>query len=522
MSGYRFSVPEFQREYAWEKEDVEEFWSDLRRGLDDDFYFLGLIILTGTGNEMVVVDGQQRLLTLTLLAAALYHESIASDRRALADRIQATFLRFIDFASDDELPRITLAGQQDSVTLNEILEHPARDVALTSPEGTVSTNLVTAYRSITTNLADDLAPDPFKRLGVWADFLTNRLYMANFVHPDPSSAYKVFEVVNTRGKELTTADLLKSYVLSQTSVSQRQARYEQWQNIAGQFPSDNPNLFVQFIRHVVTVREGHVPPKDLYEVLASGSGATNQKISPETLMELLSNSLPLYLQMIDATNEGPANEFQLGVFSVLSRLGVISVRPLLLAIADTDNAGDGMARLLKLVVRRVVVGNLGTGNVERRFGVAAQRIARDRAWEAGLLALADLSPRREDFVNQLHRRSLNPSVLGVARQSVLQQSIVPEPNGFLHNVMPRQSDWPDFPVDVATYWASTIGNTFLAQTERRPPGTNTWDGFREGLLPLAVEGEWTDRILAVPVWNEFAVNSIGAEMARAAADVWYE
>lgn len=522
MSGYRFSVPQFQREYAWDKDDVDEFWSDLRRGLEEDSYFLGLIILTGTGKDKDVVDGQQRLLTLTLLSSALYHEAIAADRRALAERLQSTFLRSIDFDTDEELPRISLSGSQDSKTLAQILERPASELPTKDPFGdSVSTQLLTAYRLLSANLREDLASDPFKRLGAWADFLTNRLYLASFVHPDPASAYKVFEVVNTRGKELTTADLLKSYVLSQTSEPRRQERYEQWQRIAGQFPSENPNLFVQFIRHAVTVRQGHVLPKDLYDALARG-GSSRRKLSPDELMDLLSVSLPLYLQMIDSTTEGPADPEQLGIFSALARLGVISVRPMLLAISETQDSTKGMRELLKLVVRRLVVGNLGTGNVERRLGQAAQRMHDDKAWVKALRALADLNPDREDFVNQLQRRSLNKNILAFLRQSIVQGTVTPSPRGFLHLIMPRHVIWPTFSEDRASYWASTIGNSLLVQDERRPQATNTWEGVVKRLLPLAVPGEWTEEIRDVPQWDEKAVSSIGRELADAAAAVWYD
>ena len=385
----------------------------------------------------------------------------------------------------------------------------------------MSKQLLAAYRSLSENLSRDLAPDPFKRLGIWADFLTNRLYLANFVHPDPASAYRVFEVVNTRGKELTTADLLKSFVLSQTSENARADRYEQWKSLSGQFPSDNQNLFVQFIRHAVTVRQGHVLPKDLYDVLASG-GSSRYRIGPDELMALLSDQLPLYLQMIDPLADGPADPNQLEIFSVLNRLSVISVRPMLLAIAGLSDATEGMRHLLKLVVRRVVVGNLGTGNVERRFGQAAQRISTEESWEGALESLSDLNPQKDDFVRQLHRRSLNKSVLTVLRQATIQNTVTPSPIGYLHLIMPRQTRWPEFSVDTASYWSSTIGNTLLASEPRRPAGSTTWEGFLEFLIPLAVDGEWTGRISQEIHWDEDAVSSIGEEFAESAATVWFD
>lgn len=522
MSGFRFAVPQFQREYAWEAEDVEEFWTDLRRGLEDESYFLGLVILTGTGKQKDVVDGQQRLLTLTLLASALYHEAIAADRRALAERLQSTFLRTIDYDTDEELPRIALSGLQDASTLNRILAFPAHEMAAgrNSSGSPVSSKLIEAYRILSRRLKGDLASDPFKRLGLWAEFLTNHLYLANFVHPDPASAFKVFEVVNTRGKELTTADLLKSYVLSQTSEPHRQARYEAWQEIATQFPSENPAAFVQFIRHAVTVRRGHVPPKELYDVLAVGGG-TRRRLGPDELMDLLRESLPLYLQMLDPTTEGPADLEQLGIFSALTRLGVISVRPILLAMAGTPDAQAGMRELLKLVVRRMVVGNLGTGNVERRFGQAAQRVEEEREWQAALNSLRDLNPQPDDFRNQLQRRSLNKNVLAFLRQSIIQKSATPLPLGFLHLIMPRHLVWPNFAEDRASYWSSTIGNSLLVEDERRPQGTSSWEGVVSRLLPLAVAGEWTARIRDVPRWDETAVSSIGLDLAEAALPIWY-
>jgi hypothetical protein len=523
MSGSRFRVPEFQREYAWEREEVSEFIQDLSQALQDDTYFLGLIIQTGSGAAKDIVDGQQRLLTLTLLAAALYHEAKAFDRKALAERIQSTFLRSIDFESDDEIPRLQLSGTRDNETLHQILEHPARDLAhLQAGDDTVSALLLNAYRIISERLVADLASDPFKRLGLWADFLTNKLYLASFVHPNPASAYRVFEVINTRGKELTTADLLKSYVLSQTPNTQRQERYNEWQSIARHFSGENASIFVQFIRHVVTTERGHVPPRDLYDVLAAKGSGAKRGMTPTELIHVLQRHQPLYMQMMDPTADGPAHEDMLGVFSVLNELNVISVRPILLAISETDRAGTGMREMLRLVVRRVVVGNLGTGNVERRFGQTAQRIESERAWEPALAALSDLNPGIEEFKSQVHRRSFNRNVLAVVRQSVIQQTITPEPEGYPYLIKPRDSHWSDEDEDRAGYWASTIGNAFLATEARRPMGSSSWAGFRAALLPYGVDREWKERIASYDTWNIEAISTIGEEMAEAAARVWYE
>jgi len=521
LAGGRFRVPEFQREYAWGHEEVDDFFSDLAKSLHDDTYFLGLIILTGEGTPKEVVDGQQRLLTITLLAAAICHEARAYGRNALAERIQSSFLRSIDFDTDEEHPRLELSGTADNLALAHILARPAKE--LTGPalaEGSTTSLLLDAYRLLSSRLAADIASDPFKRLGLWSEFLSNKLYLATFVHPDSGSAYRVFEVINTRGKELTTADLLKSYLLSQTTPAHRKTRYDQWQAISGAFGQDSAAAFVQFIRHAVTTQRGHVEPRELYDVLSSGVGQRT-RMTPEELIELLETNLDRYLQTMDPTTAGPASDAELAVYSVLNRLNVISIRPVILALANAQNGIEGLRQLLRLVVRRVVVGNLGTGNVERRFGQVAQRIARESAWEPAFEMLRDLNPTEAEFRNQVHRRGLNRGVLTVIRQSVIQDSIVPDPVGYLYYIRPRDSDWPDADADRVSFWASTIGNTFLAAGARRPMGSSSWTGFKTELLPLAVEHEWVGKIASYPDWNTDAIAEVGGDMAEAAVTVWY-
>jgi hypothetical protein len=137
LSSSTFEVPPFQREYSWREDEVAEFWSDLKNNIESESYFLGLVILTEEDRRKHVVDGQQRLVTLTLLANVLYHEAKNRDRKASADRIQADFLRSIDYTSDETNPRLRLSDQADDATLQAILltAEPPNNVG---EEGSVS------------------------------------------------------------------------------------------------------------------------------------------------------------------------------------------------------------------------------------------------------------------------------------------------------------------------------------------------------------------------------------------------
>jgi uncharacterized protein with ParB-like and HNH nuclease domain len=266
FSTSRFEVPPFQREYSWQEDEVREFFEDLQRSLDDDTYFLGLIILTEEDAKKKIVDGQQRIVTLTLLASALYHEARVRNRGALADRLSADFLYSINYKTDGSEPRVVLTDPTDNATLQYIIangEPPAESSA-----DSVSVELSKSFKFLRRELRNDLRQDPFKRLGIWTEFITHKLYFAVFIHPSPASAYQVFEVINTRGRDLTTADLLKNFTISQSPPIERAGIYHRWKQITENFQSDGAN-FVQYIRHAVTVGSGHVLPKDLFSFLAA-------------------------------------------------------------------------------------------------------------------------------------------------------------------------------------------------------------------------------------------------------------
>ncbi len=522
ISNERFLVPEFQREYAWQKDEYIEFWNDLRSGLGDESYFLGLVILTAGENRMQVVDGQQRLLTITLLAAALRREAVRHSRRGLADQIESTFLKVLDYDSDIYVERISLSDPSDNATLQRIVASdtvPTIDPRPRQPSS--STRLLESYLFLLDMVQEDLSADPFRRLSLWTQFLTNRLYFAVFVHPDPGAAYQVFEVINTRGRELTTADLLKNYLLSQTSQESRSDHYKRWRSLSSQFATGHSNSFVQFIRHVVSLHAGYILPKDLYDYLAQRRGAT-QAPSVNDLLEQLEDWLPIYLQMIDPTVDGPATPVQLRIFESLNELNVAAVRPLLMAASRLPAGDSSMEEVLKVVTRRAVVGNLGTSGAERRFSDAAHITSTTGNWPVAFAELSALDATRDDFVEQLRKRSFNKSTLQFLRRSFVQGSITPEMTGVLHLVRPRSATgWPGFDEDDLAYWGSTIGNTFLSTSYRRPKEASTWAGARDLLLPTGVEGEWVAQMAQVEEWDAETVADLGRQAANSAADVWY-
>lgn len=513
-----FEIPQFQREYAWKKEEVNEFWSDLETNLKNESYFLGLIILTEEKNIRHVVDGQQRLLTLTLLATAIYHKAKELDRNALADRIDADFLNSIDYDTDKISPRVNLSDSSENKILKQILKGNYTD--------TSNSKLLDSYKLLYNNLNNNIKSDPFKILGIWAKFITDKLYFAVFIHPDSSSAYKVFEVINTRGVELTTADLLKNYILSQFPKDKQQEIYENWQYISKQIESLGEQSFVQYIRHVVNSYRGYILPKDLYDFLAQRTTyKTKESMSPNKLIELLNTNLPYYMQIMDPRQEGPAEEEELEIFSTLNALSVITIRPLLLSIATTPNAIEGMRYLLKLVVRRMVAGSLGTGNVERKLVESAKLIRESGRWEDMIDELAELNPTEESFQNQIENKQFSKKTLTVIRHSILENTITPKINGILHQIRPQKVEintWTGFDTVQASYYVGTLANCYLMKINKRDPLAVNWSGFVDTMIDQGIDSEIKNELLNIPNWNHIELVKISKLLSMKAVNVWYQ
>ncbi|MCV9994256.1 DUF262 domain-containing protein [Paeniglutamicibacter sp. ZC-3] len=511
-----FHIPDFQRDYSWTVDaEVSDFWNDFSKGIDNPPYFLGLLILTDEENVKTVVDGQQRIVTLTLLANAIRKAAMARNKILVADSMRDVFLFAINYETDSRSPRVDFASKRDHSTLEKLLNRESTR----SNTNNLNQRLIDAQIFLDNQLESDLdSGDESARLGKWAHFLSNGLTFAVFEHPDRNAAYKVFEVVNMRGKDLTPAQLIKSYVIGSAGPENQKTSYDRWTALEEPFLEIGADSqFTQFIRNVVTLRHGYVEPRDLYQAINE-----NYKDSSGTskLLTELEAQIDLYLQMVNPVFD--TADDQLKAFLVLDALGLRTIRPIFLAIAKAANRDKGFEALLRVIVPRIVTGTFGTGSIERKFSDAAKTIFNDGDWQAGIQGLNELIPTKNEFTERLQSRPLNKGVQHVIRASVFQDTPLPVIDGYLHQIRPRKiEDWPDFTDEDYRVLGSTIGNSFIAQLDRRPRGSNSEEGVIEKLLPMAMSYE-DPSLRTSKGWSVDDVRNQNADISRLAAEVWYE
>src|SRR4051794_14420768 len=113
LSDQDLHVPMYQRSYAWEGEQLTEYWTDLHGALAGGYgeYFLGTVVVASQGDEMVIIDGQQRLATTTIILAALRDAYAARGDESRARAIHNQYIARFDLSIGSEVPRLVLNSE---------------------------------------------------------------------------------------------------------------------------------------------------------------------------------------------------------------------------------------------------------------------------------------------------------------------------------------------------------------------------------------------------------------------------
>jgi len=232
-----FSIPQYQRPYSWTVEQAGELIDDLLASVgassgsvaDLDPYFLGSIVLIKdeTAPEAEVVDGQQRLTTLTILLASLAHMVTATDEK---DSLQGYIYEKGNAIEEiPDRPRLTLrprdrdffkAHVQTDGGLAALVELDAG--ALTDPQRNIRDNAVLFVGRLA-----EMSQSELKRL---SQFVLMNCYLVAVGTPDLSSAYRIFSVLNERGLDLSHADILKAGVIGELSEADQETYTARWED----------------------------------------------------------------------------------------------------------------------------------------------------------------------------------------------------------------------------------------------------------------------------------------------------
>ena len=382
-NGRSYRVPPYQRDYSWSEEQWDDLWADvlaLRPHPDRRHYLGALVVEEKSDREFLVIDGQQRLATLSLLVlaviarlGALAGEDV--DAEANAERARELRNRFVgekDPASLTESSRLYLNETDDAFYQDYLVQ-----LRPLNPRGLPASNrlLWDCFRWFVRRLGaldDDWRNDGRAVASLLSETAARQLLFILITVDDELNAYTVFETLNARGLELTTTDLLKNYLFSRVRAADLDALRRRWQALTAVVDAAR---FPEFLRHHMLCELPRVRSQRLFKIVRDRTRTTRDVFA---LLDSLERRAELFAAVSDP-NHGYWTDLP-GARDHVRELDLFRVRqamPLLFAAWETFD-GDDFVRVLKLVsvvsFRYTVVSDLNPGALEAAWHHAARAV----------------------------------------------------------------------------------------------------------------------------------------------------
>lgn len=280
----KYVVPRFQREYSWEKEQINEFWVDTLSNINHEQqentysyseYFIGSLVLIGddTDNSMQIVDGQQRLTTLTILLSVLCQRFVELGRHPLAE---ALYDNYIAGKDDDGNYFFKLVNESPKPFFQKNIQHieKAGEQAVSDEEKTLknaydelynlsSLDNVSSLLGVAINNNDDYEI----ALKAIREQVVRYLKVIFITVNEEDEAYTIFETLNARGMNLSYVDLIKNKIFKALNGCHPDDDAKtKWNAIRKTIASRNGvGSMEQFIRHWWVSNHSYVSSENLYK-----------------------------------------------------------------------------------------------------------------------------------------------------------------------------------------------------------------------------------------------------------------
>lgn len=228
---YLFEIPFYQRPYSWREEHVSTLLDDLLNGLErdkDEPYFLGSVVLIKDEDDpkSQVVDGQQRLTTLTVLLCVLRELADGDNKKDLDQSIRESRNRF--FGTKERF-RITLR-EQDSEFFQGRIQTPGRLDSFLSEDPVGFSDSQKLLQGNTRYLNREISRLSVAERDALAMYVIQNCCLVVVSASNGDSAHRIFEVMNDRGLDLSPTDILKSDVLSKIPSDSQAGYAHKWES----------------------------------------------------------------------------------------------------------------------------------------------------------------------------------------------------------------------------------------------------------------------------------------------------
>ncbi|MCQ2768832.1 DUF262 and DUF1524 domain-containing protein [Helicobacter pylori] len=383
----QFVIPIYQRLYSWKKEQCEQLRDDIIKiGGNDKMngHFIGSILYARVddthSSPLLIIDGQQRLTTITLLFIALRNR--LSEEVEILEKFSRKNIEsyLINSNKDgDEKFRLILS-ESDKDTLLSLIDKNKRKPSEPSVKIVENFELFEKWIRKNTDKLETIFKGLEKLMIVWIALKKEK--------DDPQL---IFESMNSKGIELTQTDLIRNYIIMETEVEKQEDFYNQyWRAMEENFKqsekqSKREDLFNKFVRHYLTIKTREIPNiNKVYEAFKDYQ--QKERIEIEDLLKDLQKYCGFFCQI---AFKKEADKDLNKALSFLVDLEMDVIYPLLLELySDYSDGVLSKADFIPIIYltesyicRRAVCG-LGTNSLNKVFPFVTKKIDKDQYLES--------------------------------------------------------------------------------------------------------------------------------------------
>lgn len=547
QQAFQFCIPIYQRTYSWREFECRQLWHDILRAGSPGVtgHFVGSIVyveaglsITARKSPLLVIDGQQRLTSITLLLSALAAalDTLPEEKQEPIEGFSPVKIRHyyllnpLETGSRREKLILT---QSDNDTLHTFVhQHPLP----VNSSVRIKANYEFFARQIT-ELGDNLS--------VLCNGLSKLLVVEIALSREHDNPQLIFESMNSTGRELTQADLIRNFLLMGLEPEVQQQLYDHyWRQMEVEFGQEAYGAsFDGFVRHYLTLKTGEIP--NINAVYDAFKAYMRRADVADGGVESLVADLRRFAGYYCAMALGREKDSQLGeAFHDLRELKVDVAYPLLLELYADWKAGSlvrdeflGALRLLESYVFRRAICNIPTNSLNRTFGQLARSLDKEhylRSIEAHLLSLPSYRrfPGDDEFQRDLMLRDLynmrNRSYWLRRLENYGTKERAPVENYSIEHIMPQNER-------LSTAWREMLGDDWerIHREKVHTLGNLTLTGYNSqyGDRPFSEKRDMVGGFRQSPLrlnrglgdvmeWNEAAIDARAETLAKRACEVW--
>lgn len=266
----KFRIPEFQRGYSWGEDQVEDFWNDLIS--DSDSNFIGSFVLNYENLKeekkdsphygyIDIIDGQQRVITISLFLSVIRNIAKAEGFIDLADRIQRNTLGFEDPVNGQTTTRIVCGESLQDFYLTNVQKENSDicSVVTTEKEEKLVVDNALFFKS---KIEEELKASPNKEEKLKEIYSNVREIISVQIRIDAEDdAFEIFETLNARGIDLTLGDLLKNLIFGK--LKGKTDLETRWETVVSNLKYVKVDI-AQFVRYFWISKYSFLPGKKIY------------------------------------------------------------------------------------------------------------------------------------------------------------------------------------------------------------------------------------------------------------------